>query len=162
MTRRSSRSSTLGAASRAHRDAMTIATGAPQVIAMRVARMASHGMNPSPGDRREMHRMVSEKSHAFGESWMAMGAQALRMQQAFWQSLWQPLMQPWWLASMRGFTWPASTRSPMTAFASPARARQASLASTVSRGMAQVAAAGLAPVGRRVRGNVKRLGAKRR
>jgi hypothetical protein len=141
---------------------MTIATGAPQVIAMRVARMAAHGMNPSASDRREMHRMVAEKKSAFGESWIAMGMQAMRMQQALWQSMWRPFMQPWWLTPMRGFTWPTTPGAAMTAWTRPARSHQAALASTMGRGLAQVAAAGLAPVGRRVRGNVKRLGAKRR
>ena len=154
MTRRSS---PLRAAGRAHRDAMAIAMGAPQVIATRVARMAAHGANPSASDRREMHRMVSEKTSAFGESWLAMGMQSMRMQQAFWQSMWQPLMRPWWLtSSARGFAWP-TFESPLTAATRLSRSRQKALAATVNRGMAQMAAAGLAPVSRRVSGNVKRL-----
>ncbi len=154
MTRRNRALSHGSAASRAGRDAMAIATGAPQVIAMRVARMAAHGPNPSASDRREMHRMVDEKNKAFSDAWTAMGAQSLQMQKAFWQSLTQTLMQtmlrPWWLG--------AGSASPAKAFTLP------KMHSPMSHGMAQVAkvaAAGLAPVSRRVRSNVTRLKSQR-
>jgi hypothetical protein len=154
------------AAARAGRDALAIATGAPQVIATRLARMAAHGANPSPSDKREMHRMVNEKKEAFANAWMAMGAQSLRMQQAMWQTLMRSWSQPWWLgAGVRAFTWPTAA-SPMAAFTLPSHGREAqaarAMAATMSRGVTQMAAAGLAPVSRRVRSNVTRLGPRRK
>jgi hypothetical protein len=167
MTRRSRNPFTpSGAAARAGRDALAIATGAPQVIATRLARMAAHGANPSPSERREMHRMVDEKTHAFGEAWMAMGAQSMRMQQAFWQTLMRSWWQPWSIGSAgRAFTWPTAA-SPLAAFAMPSHARQSraaqAMAATMSRGVTQMAAAGLAPLSRRVRSNVTRLAPRRK
>ena len=168
MTRRSRNPfSPNSAAARAGRDALVIATGAPQVIATRLARMAAHGANPSASDKREMHRMVNEKTQAFGNAWMAMGAQSMRMQQAMWQSLMRSWWQPWWLgAGARAFAWPTTAMSPMAACALPSRGRQAqaarAMAATVNRGMTQMAAAGLAPVSRRVRSNVTRLSPRRK
>lgn len=155
------------AAARAGRDALAIATGAPQVIATRLARMAAHGPNPSPSDRREMHRMVSEKTQAFGDAWMAMGAQSMRMHQAMWQSLMRSWWQPWWLGSgARGVAWPKAASPIAAAFALPSGARQAraarAMAATLGRGVTQMTAAGLAPVGRRVRSNVTRLAPRRK
>jgi hypothetical protein len=44
--------------------------------------MALSSPNPSPRDRKEFARMVAEKNAAFGESWMAMAAQAALANQA--------------------------------------------------------------------------------
>jgi hypothetical protein len=167
MTRRSRNPFTpSGAAARVGRDALAIATGAPQVIATRMARMAAHGANPSPSDRREMHRMVDEKKQAFGNALVAMGAQSMRMQQAMWQTLMRSWWQPWSIGSAsRAFTWPTAV-SPMAAFALPSRERQVkaarAMAAAMSRGVTQMAAAGLAPVSRRVRSNVTRLAPRRK
>ena len=71
---------------------------APQVIAHRVARMASAGASPSARDRAEFHRMGIEKIAAVNEAWTAMAAQALLENQKFTlkfvQSLWFPWMRP--------------------------------------------------------------------
>jgi hypothetical protein len=45
---------------------------APQVVAMRLARMAQHGMQPDARDQAEMLRMGSEKIAAFSQGWVAM------------------------------------------------------------------------------------------
>lgn len=133
------------AAHRAGRDALTIAAAAPQVISMRLARMAAHGFHPSASDRRELHRMSAEKLSAFSESWAAMGMQAMRMQQAFWQNWFSMLMR----APLSFKPW----SGPDTAHVASTRAAKAMASS-----LAQMTAVGLAPVSRRVAGNVKRLG----
>ncbi len=123
---------------------------------MRVARMAAHGMNPNASDRQEMHRMSSEKVAAFNEGLTAMAAQALKVQQMWWQQWFQILMSP---MSLTHFTKPA------TLFSNPgtsAGARAYRMADSVTKGMAQVAAVGLAPVSRTVASNVKRLNKRRR
>jgi hypothetical protein len=71
---------------------------APQVIAYRVARMASAGTFPSPRDRAELHRMGVEKITAVNEAWAAMATQAVlenhRFALTFMQSLCFPWMRP--------------------------------------------------------------------
>jgi len=53
----------------------------PQVVAHRTSRMVS--ANPSASDRREMNRMVTEKTAAMSEAWWAMSMQAMRVNLAF-------------------------------------------------------------------------------
>lgn len=71
---------------------------APQVIAHRVARMASAGASPSARDRAEFRRMGIEKMAAVNEAWAAMVTQAFLENQkfalTFMQSLWFPWMRP--------------------------------------------------------------------
>lgn len=71
---------------------------APQVIAHRVARMASAGASPSARDRAEFRRMGIEKMAAVNEAWTAMATQAFLENQkfalTFMQSLWFPWMRP--------------------------------------------------------------------
>ena len=89
--------------SRRNRHATSIASKAvelslavPQVVAHRVARMASAGPLPSQRDRREFQRMGAEKVTAFTQAWNAMAMQAVRANQALaatWmRTLWTP---PW-------------------------------------------------------------------
>jgi hypothetical protein len=59
----------------------------PQVVAHRLTRIAMAGSSPSPRDRREFKLMTAEKNDAFNESWTAMTAQALHVQQALVTSL---------------------------------------------------------------------------
>ncbi|MDO9315636.1 MAG: hypothetical protein Q7T97_13945 [Burkholderiaceae bacterium] len=59
----------------------------PQVVAHRLTRMAMAGASPSPRDRREFDLMTAEKSDAFNESWAAMTAHSLHVQQAMVTSL---------------------------------------------------------------------------
>lgn len=122
------------AAQRAGRDAFTMASAAPQVVALRLAQMAASGLNPSPRDRREMQRMSHEKVSAFNESCVAVGLQ--------WMSLNQSLMR----------TWLGQAVQPSSPHELAARSGH-----VVAHGIAQMAAAGLAPVSRRVASNAKRL-----
>jgi hypothetical protein len=62
--------------------AAELAFAVPQVVAHRVARMAIAGPKPSARDRKEFARMVAEQNAAFGESFNAMAAQAVRADQA--------------------------------------------------------------------------------
>lgn len=62
--------------------AAELAFAAPQVVAHRVARMATAGARPSARDRKEFTGMVAEKQAAFFESWGAMAMQAAAAQQA--------------------------------------------------------------------------------
>ena len=72
--------------------AVELGIAAPQVIAYRLAKMASAGATLSPSDSAEFMRMGSEKIEAANESWAAMANQAflenqklaIRMAQSFW------------------------------------------------------------------------------
>src|SRR6185503_20386037 len=68
---------------------------APQVIAHRLARMASAGASPSARDRAEFRRMGAEKIAAGKEAWTAMAAQAVLENQKFALSFMQSLWFPW-------------------------------------------------------------------
>jgi hypothetical protein len=109
-----------------------LAVAAPQVVAHRLTRLALAGPRPSKRDRREFHRMGTEKLAAFQESWIAMAAESWRIQQQIAlgavQALWFP-----WLAAGRAQAWPAE---------GAARA---------------ILGRGLAPVRRRAVANAKRL-----
>ena len=64
----------------------------PQVVAHRITRMALAGVYPNARDRKEFHRMGTEKMAAFAESWNAMTIQVLRANHeavlSFWRSYW--------------------------------------------------------------------------
>ena len=112
-----------------------LALAAPQVIAHRMTRMALAGPNPSPRDRKEFVRMVTEKNSAFGEAWQAMALHGARAQQALGASLFASL-----LSIARG-------RRP-----SPARSMAQLQHATLG-----VLGKGLAPVHRKAVANAKRL-----
>ena len=57
--------------------AMQMSTAAAQVIAIRTTRMATHGLNPSAADRREMKLMGDEKVDAFSRAGQALATGAL-------------------------------------------------------------------------------------
>ena len=76
-----------------------IAVAAPQVIAVRTARMLAAGANPGASDRAEFSRMYAEKVEAYWESMLAMAREAARAQQESarlagvqWLRLWT---SPW-------------------------------------------------------------------
>jgi hypothetical protein len=104
----------------------------PQVIAHRVARMMVAGGSPSARDRRELHRMGTEKILAANEAWNAMAVQAVLENQklalSFMQSLWFP-----WLQSETA-------------------------AMQLSNAALDILGKGMAPVRRRAVANAKRLG----
>jgi hypothetical protein len=109
---------------------------APQVIAHRLARMASAGTSLSGRDRAEFHRMGMEKIAAVNEAWTAMATQALLENQkfalTFMQSLWFPWMRPTPTAK--------------------------SVSRQLNRAAVRTLGKGLPPVRRRAVANAKRLG----
>lgn len=129
-TRRRRASKTLAA------QAFALGIAAPQVIAHRVARMASAGTSLSARDRAEFHRMGIEKVAAMNEAWTAMATQAFFENQkfalSFMQSLWFPWMRP----------------TPTVK----------SVSRQLNRAALGVLGAGMTPVRRRAVANAKRLG----
>src|SRR5258706_8205479 len=112
----------------------------PQVIAHRLARMATAGAIPSRRDQREFHRMGAEKLAAFGESWNAMAVQMLRTNQQLAQSI---MRIPWApFGSARG-------HAPVQPWSRTAWRAQSAAFGLLSKG--------LSPVHRRVVANAKRL-----
>jgi hypothetical protein len=128
--RRSRKAATLA------RQSAELAVAVPVVVAHRVARMARAGSPPNARDRREFTRMGTEKLMAFNESWMAMWAQSMRIQQEISVAMWRA----WWSA----WTNPRS-RSVLPNVDPPWAALR-----LISKGMA--------PVHRRATANARRLG----
>jgi hypothetical protein len=115
--------------------AAELAIAVPQVVAHRVARLATAGPSPSESDRREFQRMTYEKVSAFQQSWNAMAMQAFRANQALAASL------------VRAFWAPALSGRP-SANGVAVQLQGAALA---------VLDQGLAPVHRKAVANAKRL-----
>ena len=107
---------------------------AGEVIGRRTTRMARHGAAPNAGDRREMHRMVSEKQSAMAESSMAAWAQWMQSSQAMWAEALLP-------------------RS--------AARRSSSAATSLVDAQLKIAHAALKPLQKRVVANQKRLSGKK-
>jgi len=107
----------------------------PQVMAIRLSRMALGAHDPSPADRAEMQRMVTEKILAASQSWMAM-------------------CMSWWLMPLR--LAPAWARS----FGGDARSR-GRLRAAAGRASADLLTAGVVPVRRAVVANANRLARER-
>jgi hypothetical protein len=116
-----------------------LALAVPQVVAHRLTRMALAGNKPSARDRREFHRMGAEKIAAFQESWLAMYAEAWRLNQEAVFKAMQSLWMPWLAASRRG---------------TPLQQWQRAALGVLGQGMS--------PVRRRAVANAKRLGRTRR
>ena len=134
-TRRTRKSKSLAVQS------IELAVAMPQVIAHRVARMAIAGVSPSARDRREFHRMGTEKITALNEALNAMAVQTFRANQQLTLSF----MQSFWFPWVRGRP---SLKS------GSRQLRNAALG---------ILGKGMAPVRRRAVANAKRLGrAKRR
>jgi len=108
----------------------------PQVIAHRLARIASAGASPSARDRAEFQRMGTEKIAALNEAWAAMAAETFRAQQEIALSLWFP-----WI-------------NPGSAFNKASR--------QISRAGLDILGAGMAPARRRAVANAKRFGRTKR
>jgi hypothetical protein len=109
-----------------------LSVAAPQVVAMRTARMLAAGVNPSARDRRELERMGTEKVLAFWESMNAMTLEMAKAQQQFaltaMRQWWSPWVSPW----------------------------------SVGAAAAKVLEKGLAPVQKRASANARRLRKRRR
>ena len=116
--------------------AAELAFAVPHVVAHRVTRMAISGPKLSARDRKEFERMVAEKNAAFGESWNAMTAQAVRSNQALAVSF------------FRSFLSAARGGKPSSAAASAKQLHGAALG---------ILGKGLAPVHRKAVANAKRL-----
>jgi hypothetical protein len=111
-----------------------MSVAAPQVIALRSARMLNGGAFPSARDQREFARMFEEKTEALMESTAAMWLQLFTMNQsiaaAFLRAPWQLPPAPWsLLRTARG-----------------------------QRQLSRLVAKGMAPIHRRVTTNAARLG----
>jgi len=104
----------------------------PQVIAHRVARIMLAGGSPSARDRRELHRMGTEKILAANEAWSAMAIQTVLENQKLALSFMQSLWFPW--------------------------VRRQSAALQLSNAALDVLGKGMAPVRRRAVANARRLG----
>ena len=117
--------------------AQTIELGVavPQVIAHRVARMAMAGATPSARDRKEIHRMGTEKMLAFNEAWTAMAMQAVLENQKLALSMMQSVWFPWLRTTASG-----------------------SATQQVTDAMLGVLGKGMVPYRRRAMANAKRLG----
>lgn len=104
----------------------------PQVIAHRLARIMFAGGAPSARDRRELHRMGTEKILAANEAWRAMAIQTVLENQKLALSFMQSLWFPW--------------------------VRSESAAMQLSNAALDILGKGMAPVRRRAVANAKRLG----
>jgi hypothetical protein len=109
-----------------------LSVAAPQVVALRTARMLAAGANPGARERRELERMGTEKMLAFWESMNAMALEMAKAQQQY--ALFA--MRQWW--------------SP---WVSPA---------SVAASATKVLEKGLAPVHKRASANARRLRKPRR
>ena len=112
--------------------AAELSIAAPQVVAIRTARMLAAGVNPNARDRREFERMGTEKVLAFWESMHAMGLEMVKAQQQF--------------ALRAMFQWWSPWVNPRSAAASAAK----------------ILEKGMGPVHRRASANARRLRKNRR
>jgi hypothetical protein len=112
-----------------------LAVAVPQVVAHRMKRMAMAGVSPSQFDKDEFKLMSDEKFAAFQESWIAMAAQVVQVQQ-------QTALQ-----MMKAFWTPMAWRAPTYRLVE----RQWNRASL------SVLDKGLEPISRRAVANAKRL-----
>jgi hypothetical protein len=124
---------------RATRQAVDLALAVPQVVAQRTLRFAQAGHSPSARDRGEFWLMGFEKVLVFHQSWLAMFAEAARINQQFVFSALQALWLPW---------------------TAPLRKRT-TVATKMQRAAIDIAAAGIAPIHRRAVANARRLGRSR-
>jgi hypothetical protein len=131
-----------------------LAIAAPQVVAIRTARMLAAGASPDARDRAEFSRMVPEKMAAFWESMFAMGRQLATTQQEYarsaatkWMRVW---MTPWWLSAYRPVTQTAASLPALAALAGPTpRQRQRTAVKLIEKA--------LGPVHKRATANSRRL-----
>lgn len=126
--------STLKKSYRLATQAAEIAVAAPQVIAMRTARMAMAGTNPSAKDQREFYQMGAEKVEAFSEAWMAMTMQMWKAQQEF-MFMWMRSFNPYFGSGL--------------SFEQSSKHLEAATLNVLSKG--------ISPVHKRVVSNAKRL-----
>jgi hypothetical protein len=117
--------------------AAELAVAVPQVMAHRMARMAVAGSAPSARDRKEFHRMGTEKVLALNESLNAVAFEAFRANQQIALSYMQALWFPW---------------------SAPSR----TAAEQWNEAALEIAGKAMAPLHRRAVANARRLGRPRR
>jgi hypothetical protein len=122
-----------------------LSIAAPQVIALRTARMAAGEY----GDGREVWRMGTEKVQALHEATQGVALQLFRAN-AEWPLV---AMRQWWLFWQRVWLWPffGAARTPLPVLGSAAARKH------LRKSMTAMIDQGLAPAHRRVTGNLKRL-----
>ncbi|HEY3180383.1 MAG TPA: polyhydroxyalkanoate granule-associated phasin [Casimicrobiaceae bacterium] len=124
---------------------------APQVVALRFARLLAAGASPTARDRRESARMVNEKIAAFSEAWIAMAAQMQRSNQE-WALF---TMRQWWSAAIDP-SWMLQT------WGTPRRwLRTGATRRKMQTSMVKLVTAGLTPIHKRATRNVRRLSARK-
>jgi hypothetical protein len=131
-----------------------LAIAAPQVVAIRTARMLAAGASPDASDRAEFSRMVPEKVSALWESMFAMSRQLVTTQQEYarsaatkWMRVW---MTPWWLSAYRPLTRTTASLPVLAALAGPTpRERQRTAVKLIEKA--------LGPVHKRATANSRRL-----
>jgi hypothetical protein len=127
-----------------------LAFAAPQVVAMRLARVALAGPSPSRRDRREFRNMGTEKVAAFSHAWVAMGLEMLRWQQSLGAEVMRGLLGTWG-------AWGAWAAEPTAVL----RGRPGSRGQRLDEAGLRVLNAGIAPVRRRAVANARRLSRRR-
>ena len=135
--------------------AAELAIAAPQVVAIRTARMLAAGTRPGAADRAELSRMSNEKTQAFWESMLAMGTQVVRAQQEYTRTAVLQWWRLWTTAPLLG------ARPLLQAVTALPRA-SALLSSPTprqrERAVSKLADAALTPVHKRATSNARRLG----
>lgn len=138
-----------------HVKAAELAIAAPQVVAIRTARMLAAGANPNSRDGAEFSRMGTEKVQASWESMFAMARQAARANQEYtrlaflrWWGVWT---KPWWLLAYRPPSQAIASVAQSVASGSAAVQRQR------VRAISKVMEHGLSPVHKRATANARRL-----
>jgi hypothetical protein len=134
--------------------AAELAIAAPQVVAIRTARMLAAGPNPNARDRAEFSKMGTEKVQAFWESMFAMGRQVAKTNQEYtsqavrqWMGVWT---NPWWLAASPFKSRGIATFPRWRGSLGPTRGQR-------QRAMSKLIEHGLTPVHKRATANARRL-----
>ena len=133
-----------------------LAIAAPQVVALRTARMMAAGSTPNAADRAEFSRMSCEKLEAVSESIFAVGSQIVRTQQEYartaalqWWKLWTT---PWQLAAYRPLVQTLASLPETAALIAVPTARQQ------HRAVGRLIEAAVTPIHKRATSNARRLG----
>ena len=134
-----------------------LSLAAPQVVAIRTARMLAAGATPNARDRAEFSRMGNEKVAAFAESMFGMGRQLMRTNQEYTLGVFTRLMRmwttPWWLAAYRPAARATAALPTPASLLTPTRPER-------QRAVTRLVAKAVAPVHKRATANAKRLLAK--
>jgi hypothetical protein len=132
-----------------------LAIAAPQVAAIRVARMAAAGANPGAADHAELSQLCTEKVQAFWESMFAMNVQIIRAQQEYartaalqWWRLWTTAR---WFGGNAPMARAIASLPRASGLTGPTRRQQ-------QRAIAKVLDASIAPIHERATPNARRLG----